>query len=88
MGARQNFSTHPIADTRPVSKVSLMKQPPKTPRKEPLLFACLIAWLGVAGFLYEYFHDTFPKWQVVGAVVGFMALGYVAYLGVLRALKN
>jgi hypothetical protein len=66
-----------------------MKPTPKTlVRKEQLLFACLIAWLGIAGFLYERFRCSFPTWQLVGAANAFMAFGYGAYRVVLRAMSG
>lgn len=55
---------------------------------EHLLSASLIAWLGIAGFLYERFHDRVPTWQLVAALIAFMAFGYLVYRVLLGALSS
>ena len=84
-----NGGERPIADLHQSYKVALMKLPPKTLQsKEQLLFVCLIAWLGIAGLLYERFRYSLPAWQSIGAVMAFMAFGYVTYFVALRALRR
>jgi hypothetical protein len=66
-----------------------MKPPPnKLPATERLLFACLVAWLGIGGFLYELFRNRLPAWQLIGAILAFFAFGYVAYRAMLGALRR
>ncbi|MDP3551150.1 MAG: hypothetical protein Q8R81_12255 [Novosphingobium sp.] len=66
-----------------------MKPAAKTLRAiEHLLFASLVAWLGIAGFLYERFHDRVPTWQLVPALIAFMAFGYFVYRVLLGALSS